>query len=150
MRCVGIMRWWCSNIGQVPLHTYAPSLSLNLFLVSLAPPDSNVFWILISLHRTYSYRPPSITILHRSTLYVAPASLPQLTQARIVHPYGHLPHPPASTTYPCVYLPCRPRPSHQVPPGPWSPASHTCEYHVPCPFVPPFPPSACTQVPVSP
>ena len=74
---------------------------LTLFIVSPSPPDSTIFWIFVFLPQAYSCLPPSVTIQRRSTLYLSPASPPELARARRVHPPGCCPHPLASIARPC-------------------------------------------------
>ena len=91
MRCFQIMRWWCSNLGQGSLLTWAPSLITN-FILTL-PPNlyQPILWI-------YSFTPlyttaPTISIVRihsPSLLHPIPTSS---TRAKR-RPPGRRPHPP--------------------------------------------------------
>ena len=102
------MRWWCSNLGQGLLRTWAPSLLLNLFLVSPDPPSSAIFWIFVSPLKPTPTTPPiyQLSLLH-------PLLPPNLPDAEHLYTWTS---PPTASLH-CSSLHLHPLPSSTFSPG---------------------------------
>ena len=147
------MKWWCSNIGKGDnLFLDSVDIGKTYYLLSqthlLQPCSRYIYFFPSDLHPT---TPPHLSPFGaNSLLSVAPAFTSQLDPVWIVCPHRRHPHPPASTTFSCSYLPCRPWPDSQVLTALWSPTPRACVWCVHHLLPPPLSPSSCYQVTVSP
>ena len=104
VRYLRIMRWWCSNLGQWPLQTYALSLSIaSLISIPPALPDSTVF---LDCSVPYSILLPPC---HQPFIVVALslfAPAPNLLYWREAPPTSTSPAPATCHPPPFVSAPC--------------------------------------------
>ena len=122
--CVQIIRWWCSNLVQVPLQNLGSVANYTFYFSPPVPPISTVFLdILIFL--LYPTSPPISIKRRRCPSFLHPLPIPSPGSKR--RPPGLHPHLPPASLF-CSTL--RPGPRACV------------SWYLPRSFDPPLPPSA--------